>query len=114
MWSGVKSDESVGKDAVVRGVIGTINIAEVWRQDRSRKYADRGNIEIKGKGLGRPVVREPRDQRNFAKEEPLLTDVEKKNRLLWAKLKLEWTYNDWKLVIFSDESKFDVCVAAKE
>ncbi|GJQ77743.1 hypothetical protein Trydic_g16010 [Trypoxylus dichotomus] len=31
-------------------------------------------------------------------------------RLLWVKSKLESTYEDWKRVIFSNESKLDVCV----
>lgn len=34
MWSELKSDESVGKDAMPQRVIKTISIAEVWRQDR--------------------------------------------------------------------------------
>lgn len=31
-------------------------------------------------------------------------------RLSWAKEKAQWTLEDWNKVIFSDESKFDVCV----
>lgn len=45
-----------------------------------------------------------------AKEKPLLTAVQKKKRLAWAKERLHWTVNDWSKVIFSDESKFDVAV----
>ena len=45
-----------------------------------------------------------------AKEKPLITVNRKKNRYNWAKSKLAWTMEDWSKVIFSDESKFDVCV----
>lgn len=45
-----------------------------------------------------------------AKEKPLLTESQKKKRLAWAKSKAAWTSEDWAQVIFSDESKFDVCV----
>lgn len=40
----------------------------------------------------------------------MLTEKQKKKRLAWAKERVMWTYEDWKKIIFSDESKFDVCV----
>lgn len=45
-----------------------------------------------------------------AKEKPLMTEKQKKARLAWAKSKLSWSVEDWSRVIFSDESKFDICV----
>lgn len=39
-----------------------------------------------------------------------MTAIQKKKRLDWAKSKLSWTTEMWSNVIFSDESKFDVCV----
>jgi hypothetical protein len=45
-----------------------------------------------------------------AKEKPLVTKKQKKNRYEWAKSKLSCTVDDWAKIIFSDESKFDVCV----
>lgn len=36
--------------------------------------------------------------------------MQKKKRLAWAKERASWTVEDWNKVIFSDESKFDVCV----
>lgn len=45
-----------------------------------------------------------------AKEKPFLTEVQKKKRLAWAKSKILWSQEQWAKVIFSDESKFDVCV----
>ncbi|KAJ4445714.1 hypothetical protein ANN_12399 [Periplaneta americana] len=38
----------------------------------------------------------------------LLTPVMCKKRLMWAKLHQHWTVNDWKNVLFSDESHFEV------
>jgi hypothetical protein len=43
-------------------------------------------------------------------EKPLLTEKQKKNRLLWAQSKVKCTDEDWSKVVFSDESKFDVSV----
>lgn len=45
-----------------------------------------------------------------AKEKPLLTETQKRKRLIWAKSKQSWTAADWSKIIFSDEAKFDVCV----
>lgn len=36
--------------------------------------------------------------------------MQKKKRLAWAKARSSWTQRQWDSVIFSDESKFDVCV----
>jgi transposase len=41
-------------------------------------------------------------------KKPLLTDKMKKARLDWAKEHQNWTLEDWKRVIFSDESKFNL------
>ena len=38
----------------------------------------------------------------------LLTPVMCKKRLMWAKLHQHWTVHDWKNVLFSDESHFEV------
>ena len=47
------------------------------------------------------VVRRP-------KKKPLLTTRMMKARLDWAKRHAEWTVEDWKNVIWSDESKFNL------
>lgn len=36
--------------------------------------------------------------------------MQKEKRLAWAKARSSWTQRQWDSVIFSDESKFDVCV----
>jgi transposase len=41
-------------------------------------------------------------------KKPLLTAAMKKKRLDWAKEHKDWTVNDWRRVIFSDESKFNM------
>lgn len=40
----------------------------------------------------------------------MLTALQKKNRLAWARKRLNWTHEEWSSVLFSDESKFDVCI----
>jgi hypothetical protein len=40
------------------------------------------------------------------RKRPLLTTPHKEKRLAWAKAHADWTVDDWKAVIFSDESKF--------
>lgn len=47
-----------------------------------------------------------------AKDKPLLTPKQKKNRLKWAKEHKGWTMKQWNNVIWSDESKFEVCIGA--
>jgi len=39
---------------------------------------------------------------------PLLTDAHKQKRLEWAKDHADWSADNWKAVIFSDESKFNL------
>ena len=36
--------------------------------------------------------------------------VQKRRRVLWAKAHLKWTVSKWKIVLWSDESKFDILV----
>ena len=39
---------------------------------------------------------------------PHLSDLNKRNRLIWARNHLSWTLNKWKCVSFSDESCFEL------
>lgn len=45
-----------------------------------------------------------------AKEKPLLTTQQKKNRLRWSKEHKNWTTEQWRAVQWSDEARFEVCV----
>lgn len=45
-----------------------------------------------------------------AKEKPLLTALQKKKRLKFARDHLNWTSDQWRSIIWSDESKFEVTV----
>lgn len=40
----------------------------------------------------------------------MLTKLQQRNRLKWAKKHTNWTQEQWHSVIWSDESKFEVCV----
>jgi hypothetical protein len=42
----------------------------------------------------------------WAKKKPFISDKNKKKRLDWAKSHSEWSLNDWRRVIWSDESPF--------
>ncbi len=45
-----------------------------------------------------------------AKRKPYVNMVQKRRRVLWAKAPLKWTVSNWKSVLWSDESKFDIPV----
>lgn len=45
-----------------------------------------------------------------AKEKPLLSLKQKRARLLWVKEHQNWSERQWNSIIWSDESKFEVCV----
>ncbi|KAG1536583.1 hypothetical protein G6F49_012954 [Rhizopus delemar] len=42
------------------------------------------------------------------KSKPFLSDQHQKNRLKWCKKHQNWTVDDWKKVIFSDETKINI------
>ncbi|MEZ0498438.1 transposase, partial [Sphingomonas sp. IW22] len=42
---------------------------------------------------------------------PMLTSINKKKRLQWAKQHRQWTAQQWRKVIFSDESSFEIQLA---
>jgi hypothetical protein len=39
---------------------------------------------------------------------PLITTINKKKRVAWCKKYLHWTSDDWKRVLWSDESRFTI------
>ncbi len=45
-----------------------------------------------------------------AKRKPYVNTVQKPRRVMWAKAHLKWTVSNWKSVLWSDESKFDILV----
>ncbi len=45
-----------------------------------------------------------------AKNKQYVNMVQKGRRVLWAKAHLKWTVSNWKSVLWSDESKFDIVV----
>lgn len=44
----------------------------------------------------------------FSAHKPKLTEAHRKKRLRWAKERVNWTPEDWKRVVWSDESRFEV------
>lgn len=55
-------------------------------------------------------LRQLKSLKTQAKEIPLLTPKQKKRRIEWAKQLKNWTLSQWRSVIWSDESRFEVCV----
>ena len=47
-------------------------------------------------------------RRRVAKKKPLITARQKKKRLKYAKVKIKWTKEKWRRVLFSDEAMFRV------
>ncbi|KAG1033783.1 hypothetical protein G6F43_013509 [Rhizopus delemar] len=44
-------------------------------------------------------------------KKPLLTKVQKARRLAWAEEHKNWTSDDWRRMVFSDETKVNVYVS---
>ena len=42
-------------------------------------------------------------------KKPLLMAINNKKRLHWARQHERWAVHQWKKILFSDESKFEVC-----
>ncbi len=43
-----------------------------------------------------------------AKRKPYVNMVQKRRHVLWAKAHLKWTVSKWKIVLWPDDSKFDI------
>ena len=65
------------------------------------------NVHVSDSTVRRRLKAEGRVARRPVKKQ-LLTPTMMKKRLKWAKEHREWTVDDWKKVIFSDESHFEV------
>lgn len=72
-----------------------------------RKHLDMGGISVSSRTVRRCLVNSGRIARRPVKKQ-LLTDAMKKKRLEWAENYKEWTIQDWKKILFSDESHFYV------
>lgn len=65
------------------------------------------NIEISNSTIKRRLCEQNLNGYVAAKK-PLLRKQNKKKRLIWAKTHKDWNVEDWKKVLFSDESKFEL------
>lgn len=75
--------------------------------DLTREIIDTTGVNIHVTTVRRRLLEAGRRARKPIKKQ-LLTPVMCKKRLMWAKLHQNWTVNDWKNVLFSDESHFEV------
>lgn len=63
--------------------------------------------------VGERTIRRTLGRRGMAaytkKKKPSLTDAHKRQRVEWAKRVRNWTRENWRKVLFSDETKMNVC-----
>ncbi|GIY65088.1 transposable element Tcb1 transposase [Caerostris darwini] len=113
-----------------KGVLVGLHLAKVSIKEISRlrncskstvarvvcRYKTEGHCQNKPRS-GRPTVLTSRDRRVLGREirsytgrsaahKPLITKTYKKALLRWAKDHRTWTLDDWKRVLWSDESRF--------
>lgn len=69
--------------------------------------AELGNPSVSSRTVQRRLVEMGLPGRRPAKK-PLLTKKNRDSRLLFANRHLHWTAKDWRKVLFSDESKFNI------
>ncbi len=83
-----------------------------------KRFKESGGISVR-KGQGRkPKLNNRTTIRSYihkcqlklycAKRKPYVNSVQKRRRLLWARRHLGWTITQWKRVLWSDESVFQV------
>ena len=70
-----------------------------------RRDLERAGVSVSARTVRRRLVEAGRIARRPIKKQ-LLTDVMKAKRLAWAKRLESWTSEDWRKVLFSDESQF--------
>jgi len=72
-----------------------------------------GQLRMMGKNVSRSTTRKWIRKLGFKYYKPAvkpkLTEEHKKNRLKWAQLHINWSNEQWRQVIWSDESRFRVC-----
>lgn len=76
-------------------------------KDLSAELNERQGISVSARTVRRRLVQANLHGRK-ARRKPLLTEDQKKKRLLWAKKYKNWTVEDWSKIIWSDESNVEV------
>ncbi|XP_050297970.1 uncharacterized protein LOC126737228 [Anthonomus grandis grandis] len=89
---------------IIKGANRRANYNELkllWNQATTKKFS-RATCHRAAQKLGFKTHK--------AKEKPLLTKIQKKNRLAWAKEHKLYSSNQWNSIIWSDEARFEVSV----
>jgi transposase len=63
--------------------------------------------------IGRVIKRETGMQSCFALNKPFISDKNRKRRLEWCEIHKDWTFDQWKRVIFSDESPYTLRIRCR-
>ena len=72
-----------------------------------RNYVESLGVQVSSRTVRRYLLKSGRNARRPIKKQ-LLTEKMKQKRLAWAEIYKEWTKEDWRRVLFSDESNFQV------
>ena len=71
-----------------------------WAQEHFRKPLSVNTV--------RRYIRKCNLKLYYAKQKPFINNTQKRRRLLWARAHLRWTDANWKSVLWSDESTFQI------
>ncbi|KAF2892473.1 hypothetical protein ILUMI_13692 [Ignelater luminosus] len=94
-------------NAYKNGISASHSVPHSTVQDIINLYKSTGEVDQKTK-TGQPsTITEAnrRALRRIGKEKPLLTTLQKRNRLKWAREHQNWSQRQWGSIIWSDESK---------
>jgi hypothetical protein len=81
--------------------ISTLTFTFTFKSFSRRSYPERLTLTVQR-------LRESGLHGQIAEKKSLLKDTNKKKRLAWVKKHDQWTFDWWKSVLWSDESKFEI------
>lgn len=74
--------------------------------DIQREIQDQYNFEISKRTIARRLVESGLHGR-AARKKPLLTKIQRRRRVVFARSHWSWTPNQWKYIVWSDETKIN-------
>jgi len=75
--------------------------------DLPQKMKEAYGVQVAARSVRRALYRNGLAAR-IKRKKPLLTKKHRQARLRWALMQKDWTSEDWKRIVWSDESKFNV------
>jgi transposase len=104
----IKRKEGSGRPKKMdeRDVRGLVNAVTKNRRATLGEISNMLAVEVSQSTIRRRLHEEGYNSR-VAKKKPYLTDIHKKRRLASAKMYKNWTIDDWKKVVWTDEASFE-------